>query len=144
MGDRDRLSPEVIQAMNKKGLRLFFVTEDEEAEFHTRKILNELNLRAEVDFTRCAKEGCWEADIILLCDPLRSMSNYLPKIREVSIQKPVLIVEQISEKEMLQDVQKLLPNSMVFVMDIRPKDKRVFLIGRHSEAKAEIYELLGS
>ena len=61
------------------------------------KTSNRNNLHAEVEIVDCAKEGCWEADIIILAIPYHKLKKVIEKINEVVTQKIVLIISNENE-----------------------------------------------
>ncbi|HEY6977811.1 MAG TPA: hypothetical protein VH396_16040, partial [Chitinophagaceae bacterium] len=71
------------------------------------------NLNAEVEIVDCAKEGCWEADIIVLAIPYYELKEVVEKINEVVTQKIVLIISNNEEEGKVEELQRLLPYSRV-------------------------------
>jgi len=74
------------------------------------------NPGAQVEIVDCVKEGCWEADIIVLAIASHEMEEVIEKIREVATQKIVLIILNHEDDSSLsfikaQELKRLLPYS---------------------------------
>ena len=91
---------------------------------------------AEIERIDCAKDGCWEADIIMLAIPVDKEKEIVEKIKEVATQKIVAVllnnendVSFISAKEL----QRLLPHSKTAAIFISP-EAEVFITSDDDEA----------
>jgi predicted dinucleotide-binding enzyme len=71
----------------------------------------------------CLKDGCWEADIIILDVPFSSYAEVAEKIREVSTQKIVFVLSGDGQDPLptisrVEEWQDLLPNAkLVFALN---------------------------
>ena len=90
------------------------------------------NLNAEVEIADCAKEGCWEADIIILAIPFHELKEVIEKINEVVTQKIVLIISNENERlfsfNKAQELQQLLPYSKIVTALYNPYSFEPFII----------------
>jgi predicted dinucleotide-binding enzyme len=64
---------------------------------------------AEIDTIGCVKDGCWEADIIILAVEDCDENEAVEKMKEVATQK--IVAEVSNENYPAKDLQKLLPYS---------------------------------
>jgi predicted dinucleotide-binding enzyme len=102
-----------LAALNR--YHLLLLTEEEcqlsklRAAFHTGETATG------TEIINCLKDGCWEADIIVLDVPLSSAAAVADKIREVSTQKIVFVLsgEAPGAGGIMQEWQRLLPNAKV-------------------------------
>lgn len=102
---------------------------------------------SEVEILDCAKEGCWEADIIVFSGEI--LEEGLPeKIREVATQKIVLVItwdnKNERQEEKLVQVRKALPFSKTVGLIFHRKE--MILSGENPEAvdtAKKIVQLLG-
>jgi len=89
--------------------RLLLISNNlEQLQMLTENILAKKNA-AEIDSIECVKEGCWEADIIILAVPSCEEKEVAEKMKEVSTQKIVVAVYQGFDS--LKDLHKILPYS---------------------------------
>lgn len=139
LGDTGDFCPEVMGVLMKQDLRLLFVSEDEE---QNRKIKSKLKTtNAEVEFITCEREGCWEADIIVIAQPEKASGPLLKKISEVATQKIVLVLSEIGSQPEIIDLQQILPNSKVVEILIDLQQKEISMTGNDRDAKAGVQEL---
>lgn len=81
--------------------------------------------RSEVEIVDCAKEGCWEADIIVLTGEGLA-DDLLGKIRDVATQKIVLFVtgdDKDGQEEKLARIRETLPFSKIAAANLHPNKK---------------------
>jgi len=130
-------SLEAFHRLNER-YRLIWVTQ-EEMPADPSTIENPL---PEVEVVNCAKEGCWEADIIILAGVIHQ--ELLEKIREVSTQKIVMIITADEKVKMFSLISEVLPFSKV--VEITLSSAEVRFSGENPGAVAtanDIVELLG-
>ena len=100
---------------------------------------------AEIELVSCMKDGCWEADIIILTINTEAQQEVAEKIRAVAIQKIVACLA--SSKSGLPvakaALQQLLPYSKVVAVFINPELAEVFIDGNDDEAVETVALMLG-
>ncbi|MGC4020964.1 MAG: NAD(P)-binding domain-containing protein [Cyclobacteriaceae bacterium] len=115
---------------------------------------------AEVEAISCAKEACWEADIIILASAKKEVAE---KIKEVAIGKIVVSVSnpqenigQLTDTSLAEELQRELPYSKVvktfntsqnenFISPvIDGKSYDTFIAGNNSDAIESVSELIRS
>lgn len=141
LAEKGKISPELLRVLGKSNLRLLFVAENEENKNQLVERLQPLGLKAEIDFTSCGKEGCWEADKILLLRSAEPSEVFIDQIKEVATQKPVWVVSEETETKDQADLKRLLPNSKVIEIKFKKKKKEVSICGKDAEARDEIRQL---
>lgn len=141
LAEKGKISPELLKVLGQSNLRLLFVTEDEENKNVLVEVLQPLELKAEVDFTSCEKEGCWEADKILFLRLAEPSGTLIDQIKEVATQKQVWVVTEGTKTKDQVDLKELLPHSKVIEIHFQQKKKEVSICGINAEAKNEIRQL---
>lgn len=141
LAENGEISSELLKVLGKSNLRLLFVAEDEENKNQLVEVLQPLELKAEVDFTSCEKEGCWEADMIVLVDPDISSASLVEKIKEVATQKIVLVATEGKALNDEPDLRESLPWSKVVEIKLNTGEKEFSLCSKDPEAKAEVKRL---
>ena len=146
-----------MQILSKGNYRLLLMSDETEK-------LNTLSKEigksiAEVEVISCAKEACWEADVIIIASPYNEERKVAEKIQEVAIGKIVIRVsyplDQDYEKlfpsnSAAEELQHLLPYSKVvmtfntasienFVTD-QPAD--TFIAGNNSDAIETVSQMV--
>lgn len=109
---------ELLKVLGEQKLQLLFVCSDQQRKLRLTKQFEELDTQAELDFISCEKEGCWEADVIILYQPAEFSSEIIERIREVATQKTVLVVSQGQSKKDTHNFEALLPHSKVIAIEL--------------------------
>ncbi|MCC8361387.1 hypothetical protein [Salinimicrobium sediminilitoris] len=134
IGESGEFCPALAMAAVQQDLRLLFISRDETKKSILEKRLGDLDVPAEVEFTTCEKDGCWEADAIAFIQPEEIEPKLLDRIKQVSTQKIVLVIfhpGKLKNKEFC--FQDLLPYSRIVELEIKGSDFHIF--GRNKEAK---------
>lgn len=95
-------------ALGHLDIDLILVDKDNEQLLRVKKGLLEKAPNAEINVAECIKDGCWEADIIILAVPRQEEAEVADIIREVATQKTVIALRNEEEPEALRE---LLPYS---------------------------------
>lgn len=147
IGGMEETCQTMIRILAQENLRLLFVGNGKE---HLEFLENlEQDGKAEIERIDCAREGCWEADIIAFTDPANIAGPVVERIREVSTQKIVLCI--VSETYGLDDLcmkelEELLPNSKVVGLVVNSTQMRGTIFAVDPEALktvSNIYERAG-
>lgn len=142
LADTGEFPSALIDVLAKQDLQLILVSSDETKKLKLKEDFEHLNATAEIDFISCEKEGCWEADLIVLSQNDRPSAPLLQKIKEVATQKIVLVVSENNQDAARQDLAKLLPNSKI--VEIKIRNKNVYLSSDSMEAKKETEKLFNA
>ena len=107
--------------------------------------VEELKLQSEVEILNCAKNGCWEADIIAFINPHDPADELVTRIKEVAVQKVVMVVfEGISSfiaNERYDAFKKAMPHSKLVRLVVLPEEK-VSMWGEDKLAVQKVAKLL--
>jgi predicted dinucleotide-binding enzyme len=91
---------------------------------------------AEIDTIDCVKDGCWEADIIILAVAHCDENEAVEKMKEVATQK---IVAEVSNKnDPAKDLQKMLPYSKLVKVSGDFDSEEVDISGEDEAVNEEI------
>ena len=88
----------IADKLSEGNYRLLLVSNEINHKSQIVQNIKQNNLNAEVEIVDCAKEGCWEADIIVLAIPYHELKEVIEKINEVVTQKIVLIISNENER----------------------------------------------
>lgn len=110
--------------------RLLLVSNNAEQLSQLTKNISQQNPTAEIDTIECVKEGCWEADIIILAVPGCEEEHAAEMMKEVATQKIVVVLSNAG-------IEKVLPYSkVVSVSDILANE--IFISGNNETVNEEI------
>ena len=84
--------------------------------------LKEANNNTEVEVIECAREACWEADIIITPYPLQK--EVIQRIKEVSVGKVVVCISR--SKDAGENLQHFLPYSRVAILTMAANQKLAY------------------
>ncbi|MDP4131681.1 MAG: NAD(P)-binding domain-containing protein [Bacteroidota bacterium] len=87
--------------------RLLLLSEDESRLQKLSQQILLLSPEADIELISCIKDGCWEADVVIVDVPHAFIRDVADKIKEVSTQKIVFAIPAAQEWE------QLLPNAKV-------------------------------
>lgn len=100
----------------------------------------------EVEVLDCAKDGCWEADIIAFINPHDFENKLIDRIREVAVQKVIVAVfEGVSidiANERYAALKAALPHSKIVRLIVLSGEEKVSMWGDDSEAIQRVAVLL--
>lgn len=135
IGSSERFCPSLLKSAIQQEMRLLFISPDEEKAADLGRRLAPQMSTCEAEFLSCEKEGCWEADVVVFTSPTEVDNDLLERIKEVSVQKLVLVIFQKSERADINRglcFYKLLPHSKVVELEIESRKFRIF--GRNKKA----------
>ncbi|MDT0688039.1 hypothetical protein [Autumnicola psychrophila] len=145
LGNPGDLLSEVLQVLMKQDFRLLLVSENEEKKLDLKRSLEQTETDAEVEFTSCKRDGCWEADIIIITQPEKASCSLLETIKEVATQKIVLLISEHEKQLRKSNFEQLLPHSKFVRVLLDLQNNRFSVFSKHSKVKAEVQvQLLGA
>lgn len=123
--------------------RLLLVSTDFDEANHLRNDISPGMPETELEFLDCAKEGCWEADIIILAVPYERIGQVAERIKEVATQK--IVVEVCNDNDISKKLIKILPYSKLVKVtgDLHSKIKISGDDKAVNEEISEIFNLAG-
>lgn len=138
LGDTGRFPSGLMEVLMRQDLRLLFISENETKNNELKEQLRQRNTAAEIEFTSCERNGCWEADIIALTLGESISPELVQKIKEVSTQKTVLVIGEENKTFDPPDLGKLLPNSKVIEIQLNSPQKEFVVTGKDEDALAGV------
>ena len=94
---------------------------------------------AEVEKLECVKDGCWEADIIILAVAPEENQKVAGLIKEVATQK--IVVEISDEEKDSNELRKILPYSKLVSVSGNLQVKEVLISGDDDTVNVEIKQI---
>ena len=134
LGDTGRLSTGLMEDLMRQDLRLLFISENDSKNITLKEQLERDNTAAEVEFTSCEREGCWEADIIALTPMENISTGLIRKIKEVATQKIVLEISEENKTSGNSNLAGLLPYSKVIEIKFNSPQKEFAVTGKDEES----------
>lgn len=115
IGEADKISSDLIQKLAARNYPLVLVAkEGNHFEELSAQIVNRIP-GADMETIHCEREGCWEADVIVLNNLKDLSAGLAEKIKEVTNQKILVYFlheeEQSTSTEKLKHFQQSLPNA---------------------------------
>lgn len=138
LGIKEQKGLGIYHKLNKKGYRILLVTKNaEQFDFLLKNIL-ESGKDTETEIVECAKNSCWEADIIMIASSDFEDEKTLSLIKEVATQKIVVCVSVESE-EMQKPGLNFPHSKLVIVSNIH--NSELSIQGEDKEAVDEIRKI---
>ena len=105
----------IINKLAAGNYRILLISKDKNPFTKLTANLKKKYPNAELIIQDCAKDGCWEADIIVLAIAAFEVKEVAAMIRDVAIQKIVVVadVNEINKENIIADLKILLPHSKV-------------------------------
>lgn len=149
IGGTGKTCPVLMKKLAQEELRLLFVSNDQEQLEELSKQWETEGTSSEIELIHCAKEGCWEADIIAFVDPGNIQEQQVEKIKEVATQKIVLCILTGKPGETTtpstarkEDLKQWLPHSKIVWAIINSEEMQAEIYGNNIEALDLISALL--
>ena len=134
IGDAGKICPILMRKLAQENLRLLFVAESDEKINQLSQELQDKAL-AEIEFIKCEKEGCWEADIIAFIEPEIIEDKLVNRIQAVATQKIILIISERRKAAFsLGEIHKLLPYSKIIEVETNSKLMEAKITGENEAA----------
>ncbi len=165
VGATGKMGATVAKNLSSGNYRLLLMAENMD---ELESLKSELaNPKTEIITALCAKDACWEADIIILATPYEAFRDVADRIREVATGKIVISISNtLNEKyselvtsvntSAAEELQKMLPHSKVvktfntalaarFISPaIHSENADAFIAGNNGTAVTTVFELLQS
>lgn len=135
-----------VEKLVHEKFRLLIIPENKDEMLQLKQCYEEKNVSAEVEILNCAKNGCWEADIIAFINPTDLNSELFSRIKEVAVQKIVVAIFETQKMEettgKAEKLQELLPNSKIVQVLVDVESQKASVVGKNEEAVANISAML--
>ncbi len=115
IASEDQTAVNIIYKLAAGNYRLLLISKDKSPFTRLISNLKKNHADAELVIRDCAKDGCWEADIIILAIEAGEAKEVAERIWEVATQKIVVVVDvnEKNEENIIADMKILLPYSKV-------------------------------
>lgn len=165
IGATESVGSSIAKALSRGNFRLILMGKDEEALQALQSNLVESGAKAEIESNSCAREACWEADVIIIATSNEFEQEVIDRIKEVAIGKVVVSITSpvtrtykayagSSDTSAAEELQKLLPYSKVvktfntvFARDFKTstivnETGEIFIAGNNSDALEAVSKLI--
>ncbi|MEO9003362.1 MAG: NAD(P)-binding domain-containing protein [Ginsengibacter sp.] len=130
---------EIAFLFTENGYRLLLISNNTEKLSHLSESITAGSPNTEIDTLECVKDGCWEADVIILAVTCSEEYLVAGLIKEVATQK--IVVSVSNERNLHEDLQQILPYSRLVKIIFIPDSKEIIIKGNDEEANEEISEI---
>lgn len=139
MGATEKYGRAIANRLASMPYRLLLIShEPEKLNELAEKITNQYP-GAEIESLECVKDGCWEADIIIIAVEAAEEKRVAELMKEVATQKIVVVISQ-NENE-CKELEKTLPYSKVVKVYINVETNEIFLSGKSEIVNEEILNI---
>lgn len=139
VGATESKATEIVYQFAKSNFRLLLISKDLTSLSLLSDNIAATNPNAEIDFLECVKDGCWEADVIILAIPWDEEKYVAELMKEVATQK--IVVSISDERNAHDELQQILPYSKLVKVSLSSHSKEIMVSGFNEEAKKEISEI---
>ena len=119
--------------------RLLLVSNDADQLAQLSKMITQKKPKAEIDTIECVKDGCWEADIIILAVPSHQEKEVAEMMKEVATQK--IVISLSDDENEYGALGRLLPYSKLVKVGNILQSKEICISGNDQEANKEIVNI---
>ncbi|MEP6626847.1 MAG: NAD(P)-binding domain-containing protein [Ginsengibacter sp.] len=140
VGATEKNGVEITHQFAQHDYRLLLISNDPAKLDLLTKALSEENFKAEIKSISCVKDGCWEADIIVLAVPLCEEKEVAERMKEVATQKTVVLVSENTDE--LASLQQILPYSKLVRVSGDFQTKEISAEVQDVDADEEILNIL--
>lgn len=148
IGDIEKTCSLFLGNLVQMDLHLLFIYKNEQQAGDMEKQLELKNTVAEIEIIPCAKEGCWEADIIAFVQPEDVQAPLVERIKEVATQKIVLCISDGKAKKhafsetQIKQLRQGLPYSKIVRILIDSEEMNATIYGENKEARDTVAKLM--
>lgn len=133
------LGIEISKELANSNCRLLLISNnDENLKVFTKDLIGKHPL-ADIEFVEGAKEGCWEADLIILAMAEHEQMAIAEKIKEVTIQKTIITISD--KKNLNTNLDSFLPYSKLISIYWNYPFKELEIKGSDAQTLDEISHL---
>jgi hypothetical protein len=143
IAETDEFCSQLIQNLAAENYPLVLVSAESNHFEDLALKIKERMPEADIENIQCAREGCWEADVIVIGNAINPGAPLLEKIKEVASHKILVCLSTEGNSTSfpagrLKDIQQLLPNTEVVQVIADPVSGEMQITG--TEAPAAVIE----
>ncbi len=139
VGATESKATEIVNQFAKCDFRLLLISNDVTSLSLLSENIMSTNPQAEIDFLECVKDGCWEADVIILATSCDEEKYVAELMKEVATQK--IVVSISDERNSHDELQQILAHSKLVKVSFTSHPKEILVSGFNEEADKEISEI---
>ena len=139
VGATEKTGTEITNQFACTDYRLLLVSNDMEGLAQLSTNIIESKPKAEIDTIECVKDGCWEADIIILAVASHEEKMVAEMMKEVATQKIVVSLSSLESQNI--DLQHLLPYSRLVKVSNILQSKDILISGKDEVANEEVLDI---
>jgi len=124
--------------------RLLLIEDEINQLSQTARNIKRNNSNVNVEIVDCAKEGCWEADIIVIAISFHELKKVIEKISEVATQKIVVFASNEYDESDATALQHLLPHSRIVTALFDSFSGEIFIASNDEEASETISKMINT
>jgi len=129
----------IVNQFASMAYRLLLVSNKPDELYQFTKNISKKYPEADIEPLECIKDGCWEADIIVIAVAPAEEKEVAELMKEVTTQK---IVVAVSGKENeCEELEKILPYSKVVNAYIKAETQQIFISGKNETVNEEISKI---
>jgi len=136
VGATEKIGEEIAMQFMNSNCSLLLISNNTDKLDDLAKTINDKKPKAEINFIQCVKDGCWEADIIILTVPHAEEKSVAEMMKEVATQKIVVVVS--NEENAGDDLTNILPYSKLVKISGDFISKEIMLSGDDAAVNKEI------
>lgn len=140
IGATEKNGQEIATQLSQREYVLLLISNDKEALDHLSEKMKARPSKAEIYFIECVKDGCWEADIIVLAVPHNEEKMVAKLMKEVATQK--IVVDFSDEENAGEGLNSILPYSKLVKVSGNFSTKEIVIRGDDEAVNEEISEIL--
>lgn len=139
VGVTEKTGEEIALQFVNSNCFLLLISNDSDRLDHLEKKIGDKKYKAEINFVQCVKDGCWEADIIMLAVPCAEKKGVAELMHEVATQKIVVVFS--NEERDAEELSKFLPYSKLVRVSGDIHTKSIIINGNDEAVNEEISEI---
>ena len=139
IGATEKNGEEIATQLSQGEYDLLLISNDKEALDHLSEKMKARPSKAEIYFIECVKDGCWEADIIILAVSHNEEKELAKLMKEVATQK--IVVDFSNEENAGNELCSILPYSKLVKISGDFTSKEILISGNDEAANKEISEI---
>jgi len=144
IGATEESGAAIVNKFTGSSYRLLLVEDEINQLSQIARSIKRNHLHAEVEIVDCAKEGCWQADIIVLAISFHAIKKVIEKISEVATQKIVLFISNEYDESNTTELQHLLPHSRIVTALFDSHSGETFIESNDEEASKTISKMINT
>jgi FlaA1/EpsC-like NDP-sugar epimerase len=133
---------QIVNRIPVENYRLLLISKYPNRFSELAKALRTNHPGAEWEIIECLKDGCWEADMIIVDIDVNETREVAELIKEVATQKLVISFSADENEAENEDLQNLLTYSRVVKVVNKINRKDVSIYGKDNEALCEVSKIL--